>query len=317
MALALYLTPHGGLDMARDVVRRAEAVGYDSVWVPHGVGRDALLLLALYGAATTRIGLASGVVPIYPRHPVALAQEALTLSEATGGRFRLGIGISHRPLMESAFGIEVREPLARVREYVGVLRGVFGGHTFEREGRRYEGRGLLQLPGHPVPPPVYLGALAPRMMELAGEVADGVVFWLCPPAYIESVGLPALARGRQRAGKTLEGFDIVAAVPVALTHERAEADAVFRQELVRYLTLPYYRAMFEASGHANDVARFDTTGAVSDDLAQALGCVGDAAEVAAAVKSYRSAGVTLPAIRPIGWPQASWWSATVEAGPAW
>ncbi len=317
MRLALYLTPFGALDTAREVVRRAEALGYDSVWVPHGVGRDALHLLGMYGAATTRIGLGSGIIPIYPRHPVALAQEALTLSEATGGRFRLGIGISHRPLMDSAFGIEVRQPLARVREYVGVLRGLFDGRPFEREGRRYEGRGLLQMPGTPMPPPIYLGALAVKMTELAGELADGVVFWLCPPDYIERVGMPALQRGRQRAGKTLAGFDVVASVPVALTEARDEAGAVFREELVRYLGLPYYRAMFEASGYAADVAQFDRTGAVSEHIAQALGCVGNAAELAAWVKRYRQAGVTLPAIRLIGWPQASWWRATLEAGPAW
>jgi alkanesulfonate monooxygenase SsuD/methylene tetrahydromethanopterin reductase-like flavin-dependent oxidoreductase (luciferase family) len=317
MALALYLTPFGALDTALEVVRRAEVLGYDSVWVPHGVGRDALLLLGLYGAATTRIGLGSGIIPIYPRHPVALAQEALTLSEATGGRFRLGIGISHRPLMDSAFGIAVRQPLATVREYVGVLRGLFDGRPFEREGRRYEGRGLLQLPTTPIPPPIYLGALAVKMTELAGELADGVVFWLCPPDYIERVGMPALERGRQRAGKTLEGFDVVASVPVALTDARDEAGAVFRQELVRYLGLPYYRAMFEASGYGADVAQFDRTGVVSEHVAQALGRVGNAADLAAWVRRYRKAGVTLPAIRLIGWPQASWWRATVEAAPAW
>jgi alkanesulfonate monooxygenase SsuD/methylene tetrahydromethanopterin reductase-like flavin-dependent oxidoreductase (luciferase family) len=315
--LALYLTPFGALDTARDVVRRADALGYDSVWVPHGVGRDALHLLGMYGAATSRIGLGSGIIPIYPRHPVALAQEALTLSEATDGRFRLGIGISHRPLMDSAFGIEVRRPLAAVREYVGVLRGLFEGRAFEREGRRYEGRGLLQLPTTPAAPPIYLAALAVKMTELAGEIADGVVFWLCPPDYIERVGMPALERGRRRVGKTLHGFDVVASVPVALTDARDEAGAVFRQELVRYLGLPYYRAMFEASGYAADVSRFDREAVVSEHIAQALGCVGSAADLAAWVGRYRHAGVTLPAVRPIGWPHAPWWRATVEAAPAW
>lgn len=317
MRLGLYLTPFGALDVACDVVRRAEALGYDSVWVPHGVGRDALHLLGMYGAATSRIGLGSGIIPIYPRHPVALAQEALTLSEATDGRLRLGIGISHRPLMESAFGIELREPLATMREYVGVLRGLFTGRPFEREGRRYDGRSVLQMPGTPAPPPIYLGALGAKMTELAGELADGVVFWLCSPEYIERVGMPALERGRRRVGKTLEGFDVVACVPVALTDERDEAGAVFRQELVRYLGLPYYRAMFVTSGYAEEVAEFDRTGVVSQHLAHAVGCVGNGGEPAAFVKRYRQAGVTLPAIRLIGWPQASWYRATVEAGPAW
>src|SRR5881397_1390796 len=95
---AAFLNP--GRDLAVGVARRAERLGYDSVWVTHGLGRDSFLVLAAYGAATTRLGLGNGVVPIYPRHPVTMAQAALTLSELTGGRFRLGIGVSHRPAME-------------------------------------------------------------------------------------------------------------------------------------------------------------------------------------------------------------------------
>ncbi len=121
MASACYLIPGRDLATAVALARRAEALGYESLWVTHGLGRDSFLVLAAYGAATTRIGLANGVVPIYPRHPVAMAQAALTLNEMTAGRFRLGIGVSHRASMEQMLGLTLREPLEVMREYRQVI----------------------------------------------------------------------------------------------------------------------------------------------------------------------------------------------------
>src|SRR2546429_5674693 len=120
---AVYLTPGRDLAAALELARRAEALGYETVWVTHGLGRDSFLVLAAYGAATTRVGLGNGVVPIYPRHPVAMAQAALTLAEMTRGRFVLGVGVSHRETMEGMLGLSLHAPLATMREYVGVLRG--------------------------------------------------------------------------------------------------------------------------------------------------------------------------------------------------
>src|SRR5919197_608515 len=139
MRLAAYINPGGKLAPAVDLARRAESLGYESVWVTHGLGRDSFLVLAAYGAATERLGLGNGVVPIYPRHPVAMAQAALTLNELTRGRFRLGIGVSHAASMEDMLGLRVVEPLAAMREYVAVLRGALdGGADLER--RRFPAR---------------------------------------------------------------------------------------------------------------------------------------------------------------------------------
>src|SRR3989442_7100549 len=121
MSLACYLIPGRDLAPAVALVRRAEALGYDSVWVTHGLGRDSFLVLSAYGAATSRIGLGNGVVPIYPRHPVAMAQPALTLSELTAGRFRLGIGVSHRASIEHAIRLPLAEPLSLTRDYEALL----------------------------------------------------------------------------------------------------------------------------------------------------------------------------------------------------
>jgi alkanesulfonate monooxygenase SsuD/methylene tetrahydromethanopterin reductase-like flavin-dependent oxidoreductase (luciferase family) len=311
MRLAAYLIPGRDLGAATALAGRAEDLGYESLWVTHGLGRDSFLVLQAYGAATRRIGLGNGVVPIQPRHPVAMAQTALTLNEVTGGRFRLGLGVSHRPMIESMLGLELREPLAVMREYVTVLRGALGaGASFE--GRHYRVQWSLALPERPPAPPIYLAGLSARMLTLAGEIADGVILWLAPPSYVERVARPALAEGRRRAGKPLDGFEIVAAVPLAITADRAAALGAFRNELTRYLQLPFYRAMLDAAGLGAHLAAFDRTGETPEALADALGAIGPAETARACVERYRRAGVTLPAVRPITFPDAPWYRATLE-----
>ena len=286
------------------------------MWVTHGLGRDSFVVLAAYAAATTRVGLGNGVVPIYPRHPVAMAQAASTLNEASRGRFRLGIGVSHKSAMEAMLGLSLVEPLAVMREYVAVLRGAFGAGS-EFAGRHYRVRWSLALPKRPPAPPIYLAALSAKMCELAGEVADGAVLWLCPPAYVRDVAVPAIERGRRRAGKPLAGFDIVAAVPLAVTDGRAAAMMAFRAELKRYVEQPFYRTMMQAAGLGEPVAAFDRTGEVPETLAEALGGIGDAGAARAYVEAYRKAGVTLPAVRPITFPDAPWYRRTIEAAAGW
>lgn len=311
-SLATFLVPGRDLGAAVDLARRAEALGYESLWVTHAHGRDAFLVLAAYAAATSRVGLGTGVVPVYPRHPVAMAQSTLTLSELAGWRVRLGIGVSSRPSMEGMLGLELREPLVVMREYVAVLRGAFGeGVRFE--GRHYRVRWAMAGPPCPSPPRIYLAALGVKMLELAGEIADGVVLWLCPPAYVRDVVRPALARGRARAGKTLEGFDVVAAVPLAVTDDRERALEALGGELARYLTLPFYRRMLDAAGLGAEVQAFEATGRATPGLRDALGVVGDAGVTESFVRLHRDAGVTLPAVRPIGGPDAPWARHTLEA----
>ena len=311
MKTAAFLSPGGDFTASVDLVRRADELGYDSVWVTHGGGRDSFLVLAAYGAVAPRVRLGVGVLPIYPRHPIATAQAALTLSEQTGGRYLLGLGVSHRPSMEQQLGLKLADPLGTMREYVEVLRGAFGdGARFE--GSHYRVQWSMAVPGRLPSPPIYLAALSTRMLELAGEIADGVVLWLCDPPYVRNVAVPALERGRRRAGKDLSGFEIVAAVPLAVTDDPAKARDAFRAELVRYLSLPFYRAMLETSGHGGSLKRFDSGSPADDALVDALGGIGDRAKCRAYVEAYRGAGVTLPAIRPITFPDAPWYRRTLE-----
>ena len=315
--LGAFLSPREHLATACDLAHRAESLGYDSVWLTHGVGRDGFLVLAAYAHATTHVGLGTGVIPIYPRHPVAMAQEASTFMELSGGRLRLGIGLSHRPTMVDALGLDMGEPLQVMREYVAVLRQALHGQaSFEGRYYRVHWTGAFRAPA----PPLLLAGLAPPMLELAGELADGVVLWLASPAYVRDVAMPALARGRARAGKPLEGFEVAAAVPLAVTDDHAGATRLFREELVRYLSLPFYRAMFRAGGFDDAVAAFDRdrkpgrdADAVPAVLVEALGGIGDARRGRAEVDAYRVAGVTLPVVRPIGPPEAAHARGTLEA----
>src|SRR5712692_2344458 len=167
---AVFLSPGADLAASVDGARRADALGYDSVWVTHGLGRDALLVLSAYARVAPRVGLGTGVIPIYPRHPVLMAQEALTLQETTGGRLRLGIGVSHRPMMEGALGLDMGRPLEVMREYVAVLRqGVVGRVARAGPRRRVAWKsGGRRPPGRP---PDDLAGLGPTMLEMAGEIA--------------------------------------------------------------------------------------------------------------------------------------------------
>jgi len=141
-----------------------------------------------------------------------------------------------------------------------------------------------------------LSALSPHMLELAGEVADGVVLWMCGPAYIRDVVIPHVTAGRQKAGKSIEGFDVVAAVQSCLTSDLAGARSVFRQVVERYSNLPYYRRVMDASGFADELA----AGTVSDRMIDELSALGDASRLKESLRRYREAGVTLPCVFPIG-----------------
>ena len=158
---ALFLSPGAELAPAVALARRADTLGYESLWVTHGIGRDALQVLAAYGNVAPHAGLGSGVIPIYPRHPVLLAQEALTLSDVSGGRLRLGIGVSHRPMMEGALGLDMGRPLEVTREYVTVLRAALTGKV-HHQGARYRVNWQSGLPRVPAAPPIASGCRPPR-----------------------------------------------------------------------------------------------------------------------------------------------------------
>ena len=293
------------LDRAIERVQLAESLGYDSAWTTHINGRDALTTLTAYAMRTERIRLGSGVVPIYTQVPSSMAQQAATIAELSGHRLALGLGVSHRPVVEGWFGQTIDRPASEMKEYTRIVRAILAGET-PPEGRKW--RTGFSLGFGPFPAlPLYGAALSPGMLRAVGEVCDGVVLWLCIPRYVEEVVLPELATGRERAGKTMEGFDVVAAVPAALVDDPSEAHAALRQELLTYFSLPFYRAMIERSGFGEEIAAFDAAqgdveamkAAISERFLGELTAVGDEAAVRAGVNRYSAAGVSSPCVGPI------------------
>jgi alkanesulfonate monooxygenase SsuD/methylene tetrahydromethanopterin reductase-like flavin-dependent oxidoreductase (luciferase family) len=316
MGLGAFISTGRSLDEAIERVRHAEQLGYESAYVTHIAGRDSLTVLTAYAMRTERIRLGTGVVPIYTRTPASMAQTAATIDDATTlaqrgergarGRFTLGLGVSHRPVVEGWHGQTIDKPVAEMREYVAIVRAILRGEDPPAGEKWRTGFHLSGLDPRP-DLPIYVAALSPAMLRLAGEVADGAILWLCTPPYIRDVVIPELRTGRERAGKTLDGFDVAPAIPTGLVEDPAGAYASLRRELIPYFGLPFYRAMIERSGFGEEIAAFDAASgdfermqaAISDRFLAELAAVGDAATVRAGVARYRAAGATSPCVGPI------------------
>jgi alkanesulfonate monooxygenase SsuD/methylene tetrahydromethanopterin reductase-like flavin-dependent oxidoreductase (luciferase family) len=184
-------------------------------------------------------------------------------------------------------------PLTAMREYLDIVRISLRDGACSYEGKYFTARWAYSAPRRP-DLPVMISALNPHMLDLAGEHADGVVLWMCSPGYIRDHVVPAVTAGREKAGKTLEGFEIVAPVPVCLTTDRAAAQAVFRKTVERYANLPYYRKMMDKSGFAAELA----SGDISPEMLDEYAGIGDENQVRDAIRRYREAGATLPAAGP-------------------
>jgi F420-dependent oxidoreductase-like protein len=298
------------LDESIARAKAAERLGYESVWLSQlPDARDASLVVAAYAAATERIKFGMGVLPIYTRHPTAMVQMAATLDEMTRGRFILGLGVSHKVTVESMWGLHLDQPVEAMREYLTIVQTSLaeGGCSFE--GKHFSAQWSYSAP-RPRNLPVMIAALSSRMLDLAGEMTDGVILWMCAPNYIREHVVPIVKAARERVGKSLDGFEIVAHVPVCLTSDRAAALDVFRPVVSRYANLPYYRKVLDVAGYKEQLDAGNITEGMLDDFAG----IGDEQQVRAAIQRYREAGLTLPAAGPFsGHKGAAGFEATLEA----
>lgn len=263
----------GALELMRDVAERLERIseaeedGFDSYWLPQHFGADMLTVIAMAGMQTSQIELGTAVVPTYPRHPVALAQQALTAQVATGGRLTLGIGVSHRSTIEDWLGLSYARPIRHIEEYLSVLRPLLHESGVDFHGKEYRVAGELQIPdADMVECPVIMAALGPRMLEIAGRLADGTVTWLTGPNTIRDHVVPRLNAAAAAAGNP--GPRVCVGMPIAVTDHpdraRARADRLFQH----YAALPSYRAMLEREGvdSPGGIAIVGNEAAVEDQL---------------------------------------------------
>jgi F420-dependent oxidoreductase-like protein len=265
-----------------DLIVEAEKAGVKQIWATQGgASTDLLTAYAAAFARTDEIRLGTSIVPVYPRHPLALAQQAATAAALGPGRLRLGVGTSHRPSVEGAYGIKMEEPLAYLEEYLGVLRAALWEGSVDHQGRFFTAKVRMN---HPQPVPVLIAALGEKAFRLAGAKSDGAISWNVPPRHLLDVSFPAMREAAQSAGR--DAPPLVAHVPIVLTDDPEAARAAARKGLSVYARLPFYYNMWAASGYP---LRED--GSVSDDLIDNLVVMGDEAAVAARLNGLLEAGL--------------------------
>ncbi len=267
-------TQSQSIDQIVGAARTAETQGFASYWLPQIFGLDAITTLAIVGREVPRIELGTAVVPTYPRHPGMLASQALTTAAAAGGRFTLGIGLSHQIVGEMMWGLSYDKPARHMREYLAILLPMLRDGNVSFAGETLTAHSpLIVTDRHPVP--VMIAALAPRMLELAGGTADGTITWMTGPNTLADYIVPNINAAAARADKPTPR--VGASLPVMVTNDADGARTRAANDFQVYGTLPSYKAMLDKEGASGPA-----------DVA----IVGDESAVGKAVQSIRDAGVT-------------------------
>lgn len=283
------VVPNAGATIAgvADRLRSIEELGLDHAWMP-GIpnGPDILSLLAVAGRVTERIEIGSAVVPAYLRHPAAMATQALVVDDALGGRFTLGLGLSHRKVVEGHLGLSYEHPVAYMSDYLAILQPLLATGSVDHRGTQLRTKLWLDV-ARPVDggscPPVMLAALGPQMLRLAGRAADGVMTWMAGLRAIEDHVVPTVTAAADAAGRPPPR--ILASLPTMLTDDVDAARARADDEFALYGRLPAYRAVLALAGatHVGEIA-----------------LVGDERALTDAIGRLRDAGVTDLQVTPFG-----------------
>jgi 5,10-methylenetetrahydromethanopterin reductase len=256
--------------LAQDVERR----GFSSLWMAQFFGMDALTALAVVARETERIELGPAVLPTYPRHPLGMAQQAMTAGVAAGGRFTLGIGLSHPIVIEGLMGLDYAKPATHMREYLEVLTPLLRGEAVSYSGERFRVNAEIKIEGAQ-PVPLIVAALGPVMLDLAGRFADGTVTWMTGPETLANHIVPTICAAAQKFERPAPR--IIAGLPFVVTDEAPKIREKLAKTLRMYATMPSYRAMFDREGVANP-----------EDVA----VLGNEAEVATVLDGLAESGVT-------------------------
>jgi 5,10-methylenetetrahydromethanopterin reductase len=258
------------------VLERYRQAGFDHAFASQIFGPDALTLLAVAGSQVPGIGLGTGVVPVYPRHPMMLAQQALTVQMVTDNRLLLGIGLSHQVVVENMWGMSFERPAAYMREYLAALMPLLHGEAVHADGERVTTHAFTPLDiAHVEAPPVLVAALADTMLKLAGRVADGTVTWMTGTATIGDHIVPTITAAAEAAGRPAPR--VVASLPISVTNDLDGAKERINEAFSIYPNLPSYKAMLDKEGA---------------EAAADIAFVGDEESVAASISKLADVGAT-------------------------
>lgn len=254
--------------------QRAELDGFASVWLANIFGVDAMTAATVCGVATSSIALGTAVVPTYPRHPFAMAQQALSVNGATRNRFTLGIGLSHQIVIENMLGLSFAKSYSHMKEYLAVLAPLVRDGKVQFAGESYRVNAGIKVPGAR-PCPILIAGLAPKMLALAGTVADGTITWMTGPKTLAEHIVPGIREAARVAERPAPR--IVAGLPISVTDDATRARETAGKVFRSYGMLPSYRAMLDREGAAGPA-----------DVA----IVGNEAEVTATLDRLQEGGVT-------------------------
>ena len=238
----------GTLDRVIDNARTAEAQGFASYWVSQIFGHDAMTTLAIVGREVPRIELGVAVVPTFPRHPMQMAQQALTTAAATDGRFTLGIGLSHQPVVEGMWGYPFEKPVRHMREYLSALMPLLEDQSVRFAGDTVTARGDIAVRGG-TRPGVMVAALGEQMLKVTAQFADGTLTWCTGPKTLAEHTVPTLRAAAERAGR--DATRVAAALPVCVTSDLSGAQERAAAVFEVYGQLPSYRKMLDREGAAS------------------------------------------------------------------
>jgi F420-dependent oxidoreductase-like protein len=289
---------------------RAAKAGADGLWLsalPNQ--RDLALLLSAIAAQVPDVTIGPAVLPIYQSPPAVMAQVAMTLDEICGGRLALGLGRGHRLIGEWMLGGAYSSSTRAVREYLEIVTSLIREGEVSMSGSAFESRVFYGAPRRPGLP-VYIGAFGPRMLELAAEIADGVILWLCTPKYVRDVVVPSLRTGWARRPSGRAGFEVVTMVPAAVSPDPVKDREHGRMLLSGYMRMENYKKILAASGFGDEVRSVRPTDAMVD----ALCAIGSEQLVRERIAAYREVGATEIAIAPIA--PDRYLAATVETAKA-
>jgi probable F420-dependent oxidoreductase len=292
----------------QELARRAEDRGYESVWLPEGHSRDAFTSLAAMALGTQRVMLGTGIIQVFGRTAANTAMAASGMAALSGGRFILGLGVGHGPNVEAWDGVPFKQPITRLKETIQIARGLLSGEQVDFSGKQFKVSGIsLDTAAPSGKVPIYIAALGPQMLEIAGEMADGILMnW--PTAAFLPQAVEHVRRGADKAGRDLSEIDIAGYVRVAVGDDMEALREGLRGQVVRQAGLPYYSNMFKAAGFEKEIEavsaalaagnKDEAMRAVTIEMQDQVAVVGSPSHCRQQFEARRAAGLQLPVVAP-------------------